>query len=184
MTIRTGALLALCLLGLAATRLRAQASLVILVRHAEKATGENPGLTAAGERRTEALTAAVAEVRLTAVITTQFRRTRLTADPVARAHGFTATVIPATGDLDADAATIAAAINALPAGSAVLVVGHSNTLGPIIAALGGPAIEDLCDAEYATLFVLARPGGRAPPSLLRPRVGDPVAAGAVDCHGP
>ena len=56
------------------------------------------------------------------------------------------------------------------AGGTVLVVGHSNTVTAIVAALGGPRLVDLCDAEYATLFVLTLRQGEQP-SLVRARYG-------------
>jgi hypothetical protein len=56
------------------------------------------------------------------------------------------------------AAAVAAA--ARGARGTVLVVGHSNTVGPIVAALGGPAGVRLCDAQYATLHVVVPDGAR------------------------
>lgn len=160
----------------------AQASVVILARHAEKAAPSgDPELTAEGTRRAEALARVVADVRLTAIITTQFRRTRLTAAPAANAAGIAPTVVPAAGSTADGAAAVARAIDALPAGSVVLVVGHSNTLGPIIAALGGPALPDLCDGEHATLFTLLRPAS-GPPHLLRSLYGAADPPGATACH--
>jgi hypothetical protein len=58
----------------------------------------------------------------------------------------------------------------------VLVVGHSNTVPAIVAALGGPRLPDLCDASYATMFVV-RPA--APPAGAGPAAGAPNAGAAV-----
>lgn len=160
----------------------AQAGTIILARHAEKAAPSgDPELTPEGMRRAEALAQVVADVRLTAILTTQFRRTGLTAAPAARAAGIAPSVLTATGNLTEDAAAVARAIDALPAGSIVLVVGHSNTLGPIIAALGGPTLPDLCDGEHATLFTLVRPAA-GPPHLLRSRYGAAEPPEATACH--
>ncbi|MBL8977129.1 MAG: histidine phosphatase family protein [Gemmatimonadetes bacterium] len=161
----------------------AQAGTIILARHAEKAApGGDPELTPEGLRRAEALAQVVADVRLAAIFTTQFRRTRLTAAPAARAAGIAPTVLTATGNLTEDAAAVARVIDALPAGAAVLVVGHSNTVGLIITALGGPALPDLCDGEHATLFTLVRPAD-GPPHLLRSRYGAAEPPDATACHG-
>lgn len=185
MRLLTRTLLWLCLLCLLPGPLPAQASLIVLVRHAEKsAERSDPGLTRGGEKRAADLAGALEGARLTAIYTTQYRRTRLTAEPVAHAQGLTPMVLPASGDLRSDAAAVAAAINALPAGSAALVVGHSNTLGPIIAALGGPPVPDLCDGEYATLLILERPTGGTGPQLLRSRFGAADLLGATECGGP
>ena len=177
-----GLLLGGALLLLAATLpLSAQASLVILVRHAEKATGgDDPGLTMEGWTRAEALVKALSCVKLDGVITTRYQRTRLTAAPVVKAQQLEPVEVAASRDITAHAAEVASLVNAMPAGSAVLIVGHSNTLAPIIAALGGPAIPELCDGQYDDLFFLDR-GGTAP-RLVRGHYGAPDAPGADGCH--
>jgi phosphohistidine phosphatase SixA len=158
-----------------------QASLVIFARHAEKAapTGD-PALTPVGELRAQDLARALADVKLSAVISTQFQRTRLTAAPVAKAAGLEPTIVRATGNAANDAAAILQALNALPSGSSALVVGHSNTLAPIIAALGGPTVPNLCDSEHATLFVLHRSPGQ-PVSMIRSRYGAAEPPEASQC---
>lgn len=172
-------LLALLLGG--ALPLPAQASLVILVRHAEKAIGgDDPGLTMEGWARAEALVKTLSCVKLDGVITTSYQRTRLTAAPVVKAQQLEPVEVAASRDLTAHAAEVASLVNAMPAGSAVLIVGHSNTLAPIIAALGGPTIPELCDGQYDGLFFLDR-GGTAP-RLVRGHYGAPDAPGADGCH--
>jgi broad specificity phosphatase PhoE len=157
---------------------QAQATTVILARHAEKSspTGD-AGLTAIGEQRARDLAQALLNVKLAAVISTQYQRTRLTAAPVAQAAGVEVTVVPASPD----PAGVIRALDALPAGSTALVVGHSNTLSAIIAALGGPSIPDLCDGEHSTLFVLERPGGGKPVSLVRAKYGAAEPPEATKC---
>jgi len=181
---RAGARTTLVLLALllaATLPLSAQASLVILVRHAEKAAGgDDPGLTMEGWARAEALVKALSCVKLDGVITTRYQRTRLTAAPVVKAQKLEPVEVAASRDLTAHAAEVASLVNAMPAGSAVLIVGHSNTLGPIIAALGGPVIPELCDGQYDGLFFLDR-GGTAP-RLVRGHYGAADAPGADGCH--
>jgi broad specificity phosphatase PhoE len=128
--------------------------LVVLVRHAEKQTGQDPVLNEAGTQRAEALALALRHLDLDAVFTTQLKRTRLTGEPTAKAAKLEITVVAANDDLDAHLAETAAAVRAMPDGSTVLVVGHSNTVPGIIGALGGPALEDLGKKEYNQLFVL------------------------------
>jgi hypothetical protein len=60
----------------------------------------------------------------------------------------------------------------------VLVVGHSNTLAPLLAALGGPTLPDWCETSFAPLLVF-KPG--ASPDLLRLRYGEPDPAPATGC---
>ena len=66
------------------------------------------------------------------------------------------------------------------AGGVVLIVGHSNTIPLIIAALGGPKMPDLCDSEYANLFVLEMPTS-GPPRLIRGKYGAPDPLGSDKC---
>lgn len=169
-------------LSLPAAVLEAQGTTVILVRHAEKAAPSgDPGLTAAGEARAQALADALQYFHLDGVVVTQYRRTQATAAPAAAARGLVPVVVPAGSGVATHADSVAAAVRRFPPHSAVLVVGHSNTLGPIIAALGGPATSDLCDAEYATLFVLTTSEGGTPARLLRTTVGAQDPATATTC---
>lgn len=173
-------LLALCAPALA-DRAAAQApTVVVLVRHAEKAPegGRDPELSAAGAARADSLAVALADAGVDAVITTELRRTRLTAGPLLRALRLEPEVVP-TGGGDAHVRAVAEAVRR-HAGHTVLVVGHSNTVHAIVGALGGPALDELCDHEYGNLFVLVlRPGGR--PSLLRTRYGAPDPAPTAPC---
>lgn len=159
----------------------AQPSTVIVVRHAEKAsqTESDPVLSDAGTQRAKDLAAALADAGVTSVITTQFQRTRLTAAPTIEALKTTTTVVPTTSGA-AHVADVVAAIKSQPAGSTVLVVGHSNTVPAIIAALGGPKMPNMCDSKYSPMFILEM-NGASPPRLIRTNYGaadpaDPACA--------
>lgn len=67
-----------------------------------------------------------------------------------------------------------------PAGAAVLVVGHSNTVPAIITALGAPPMADLCHGEFASLFVLHLHADGTP-RLIRSSYGEPDEEDA--CEG-
>ena len=153
----------------------AQPSTVILVRHAEKGTtpANDPDLTPAGLQRAMDLAAVLADARVGSVITTHLQRTQLTATPAMKAAGLTPIVVRAGGPGHAD--SVAAAVRRRPAGEVVLVVGHSNTIPAIIAALGGPKLPDLCDSQHSMLFVLEL-SATTPPRLIKSRYGaaDPV----------
>ncbi|HVX38374.1 MAG TPA: phosphoglycerate mutase family protein [Gemmatimonadaceae bacterium] len=170
---------ALLLLAVATAAASGQASTtVILVRHAEKAAtpANDPPLTSAGQARAKALAAALRDAGVDAIITTQFTRTRETAAPTAVALHLTPEVVAATGKTHVQ--DVAAAVRRHP-GHTVLVVGHGNTVAEIIAALGGPAIPDLCDAEYDGLFILTiPPAGK--PALVRAKYG--AASDVASCE--
>jgi broad specificity phosphatase PhoE len=146
--------------------------IVVLVRHAEKGSAP-PGdvaLSDAGRARAEELALALAEAEVDTIVTTQFRRTRDTAGPLAKARGLLPVIVPAGDDTAAHARAVANAVRA--GGKTVLVVGHSNTVPAIIGALGGPRMGDLCDGEYANLFMLALVPGQ-PARLVHGLFGAP-----------
>ena len=150
--------------------------LVILVRHAERATepAGDPALTPAGEQRAQALAQALTGLRVNAILTTQYRRTRDTAAPLAEALGIQTQVV------DAKAGHVQAVADAVRAqNGVVLVVGHSNTVTAVLAALGGPKLADLCETSFHHAFVLQ-------PAVELPRwaqfsYGGPSAAPQAGC---
>ena len=135
---------------------------VVVVRHAEKDDDDklDPSLAGNGEVRAQALAATLAGAGLDRAIATQFRRTRDTAAPAAA--GIDVEVREINGDNAATyASDLAADLRAMPAGSTVLVVGHSNTVPGIVEALSGQAPEAMPETEYDryTLVLLDADGG-------------------------
>ena len=136
---------------------------MFLVRHAEKSTMRpddvDPDITSAGKRRADALASRLGTAGVTAIITSQFKRTQETAEPLAAALRINPEIIPAGPQGSSD--SVAAAV-LRHRGGKILIVGHSNTISGIIQALGGPHLPNLCDSEYSNLFVLyVPPSGKA-----------------------
>jgi len=127
-------------------------TVVILLRHAEKAAepGRDPDLSDAGQRRAKALARHFADPPLAAVYATPYRRTQLTAAPIAAAHTLPITVRPAGESPEALAHTL----RQRHAGQRVLLVGHSNTVPAIAAALSGEAVEPMPESEYDRYFTV------------------------------
>lgn len=173
------------MLAAAAPGVRAQDRMVILVRHAEAAPEprRDPPLTDAGKARAGELVRALQAAQVGSGIVTQFRRTRETADAVLRPRGIEPIVVEAAGGFTAHVDSVAGAVRARPPGETVLVVGHSNTIPAIIAALGGPRLPDLCERQYASLFILTLPAAGAP-RLISATYGAPDPPGAAACHAP
>ena len=122
-----------------------------LVRHAEK-TAENPdpALTEAGEKRAIDLAHRLKDVKLTAIYSTDYTRTRDTAAPAAKAAGLEVQLYNA-GALSEFADEL------LAQKGHILVTGHSNTTPGLSEALGGPAGEPIVEAtEYDRLYILER----------------------------
>src|SRR5690242_14861448 len=113
---------------------------------------------------------------VTAVITTQFARTRETARRAAEALAITSEVRRAGGSTAQHAQDVARMVQA-HAGGVVLVVGHSNTIPAIVAALGAPQPPPICDSEYADLYVVTIVPGK-PAHVIRARYGAPSPAEA------
>jgi broad specificity phosphatase PhoE len=126
---------------------------VYVVRHAEKADAPaaDPPLTAAGEARAKALADSLKNSGISAIITTQFARTKSTAAPTAAELNVTPEIVPA---MNASHIQEVAAAVRKHAGQTVLVVGHSNTVPAIVAALGATQPAAICDPEYDNLYIV------------------------------
>jgi phosphohistidine phosphatase SixA len=144
---------------------------VFLVRHTEREwEGEDPPLTAAGEARAQALAAALRDSGITAIITTQWRRTRDTAAPLAKLLRIRPEVVPvyegkARENIEEVAATVRRRKD-----ETVLVVGHITVTG-VIAALGGPSLPTICENVFSDLFLFTPANGQD--GLVRLRYGAP-----------
>jgi broad specificity phosphatase PhoE len=164
-----------CLLAVIATLLaampaRAQTTVVVLVRHAEQERngGQDPGLTEAGRARADSLVRALRGSGITAIYHTQLRRTRDTAAPVAGQLGITTTELGIrSGQTPAQhAAEVAAHVLEHHRAGAVLVVGHSNTVPLIAAALGVLDAPPIAETEFHHLFVVLKPESGAAKLIL------------------
>ena len=158
------------LLSAATAAAQSAVTTVILVRHAEKAAepAADPPLTGAGEARAKALLEAVKDAGVTAIITTDLIRTKATAQPTAAAFGITPEVVPARAPNHAQ--VVADAVKK-HAGQTVLVVGHSNTIPAIVAALGAKQPAAICDPEYDNLYVVRMSAEKT--GVIRSRFGEP-----------
>ncbi len=152
---------------------------IIVVRHAEKLAqpANDPGLSPAGLARAAALDSALADVKITAIIVTPYARQRQTAALVAARHGLTPIEMAVRGGVPAHARAVADSARAL--GGAVLVIGHSNTIGHIVEAFGGPKVGDLCDNVYESFFTLLLVPGRV--DVIRSRYGAPNPPSTDGC---
>lgn len=159
------------------------ATTVIVVRHAEKAAqpAADPALTTAGKERATALATALKDAGVSAVITTQYLRTRETAEATATEFGIKPEIVSAgKGSVSAHAQAVAAAVMR-HAGGTVLVVGHSNTVPEVVAALGAKQPAPICDDEYDGMYIVTIAwGGHA--TVVHARYGEP-AGGGKGCGG-
>jgi len=138
---------------------------IFVVRHAERADAgtsgasmmaTDPELSEAGRARAQALASALKDAKITAIYTTEYKRTRQTAEPLGKALGIEPTVVQASD--------MAGLIQKLKGGGNALVVAHSNTVGPIIQQLGVSEPVKLSDEDYDNLFIVV---GGDKPMLVR-----------------
>lgn len=127
-------------------------TIVYLVRHAEKITGENagrdPALTNEGEARAEILAGLLREENITKIFSSDYIRTRKTAAPTAEMSGVEIEIYDPR-----DLLTLASLIQ--EAKGHILVVGHSNTIPETVAALGGVGGSPIFEkSEYDRLYVV------------------------------
>src|SRR5213076_3569221 len=122
---------------------------VVIVRHAEKATngGNDPDLSSAGRARADELARILKDSGITAIFTSEFKRTQETAAPTATSIGVTATVIPAK-----DTAALAAKLHQLNGNA--LVVGHGDTIPNMIKELGIDSPINIPDEDYSELLIV------------------------------
>jgi phosphohistidine phosphatase SixA len=138
---------------------------IFLVRHAERADAggggmaADPALSAVGRARAQSLAGMLKDTKLTAVFSTELKRTQQTATPTAQAQHLTVTTVPAD--------KTAALVEKLKAATgAVLVVGHSNTVPEVLTALGITPPVTISDSDYDNLFVVIT---GAQPKMVRLR---------------
>ena len=118
----------------------------VVVRHAEKADdgSKDPPLNAAGSARAQALAVDLRDAPLRAAYATAYRRTQATAAPTANTHSLQVT----TYDANLQAAEFADLLRRTHADGTVLVVGHSNTIPGIAAALCQCSVPPMGDDEF------------------------------------
>ena len=135
---------------------------VFLIRHAERADEprQDPPLTEKGVARSEALARLLSNAGVKAIYTSQFARTKLTAEPLAKQLGITATplslkISPSNPRAIADESTKETVDKILShAGGSVLVVGHSNSIPDVIKMLGGDVVPTIDEKKFDDLFVV------------------------------
>lgn len=130
----------------------AQKTTIWLVRHGEKEAAtvnnaDDPNLSFDGQKRAESLAKFLKREKIKAIYVTKYKRTGETARPLANQ----AKILPRVyGDsLKTFAATILKSFH----GSTVLVIGHSNTLMPLLGAFGAEMPFDTLDEDdYDMIF--------------------------------
>lgn len=127
---------------------------IFIVRHAEKESGNDPDLTAAGKIRAGDLMRTLQSEGVQKIYVSKTRRSQNTADSMRIQLHISAV------QYDADTLCeklIAAIMENRDFGKTILIIGHSNTIPQIIRKLGVKDYPygDLGDTEYDNLFVIS-----------------------------
>ncbi len=132
---------------------------IYLVRHAEKESGRDPLLTEAGKKRAGDLMRTLKGKKIARIYVTNYKRSWMTADSVRIQLGIDTSYYAAdtTGE---------GLINEIRRnndfGKTILVIGHTNTIPPLIRALGVKdyMLHELPDEEFDNLFLVKYKGNK------------------------
>ena len=136
---------------------------VFLIRHAEREDEprQDPPLSKDGVARSQTLARLLSSAGIKAIFTSQFTRTKQTAEPLATKLGinvtpFTLKSNPSNPRQIAEESTAEVTNRILEhAGESVLVIGHSNSIPDVIKMLGGDFIPTIDERKFDDLFIVS-----------------------------
>jgi phosphohistidine phosphatase SixA len=144
--------------------------IVFALRHADRTPAGD--LSAAGLERAELLARMLAESGIRTAYCSDAIRTQRTMDPLKALLGSDLEIVvvatDGAGGIDEHVQEIVAKVKALPGDAVAAVVGHSNTVGPVIEGLTGRQIAPIKENEFDKLFVLSIPGTAAATATVAP----------------
>ncbi|MEP7266687.1 MAG: phosphoglycerate mutase family protein [Saprospiraceae bacterium] len=133
---------------------------IFIVRHAEKIDdSRDPDLSETGQLRAQKLAKILADKSIQEIFSTDYKRTRQTANPLAQLNGITIQIYkPDTLDLFVK--------RIVKSEKNVLVVGHSNSTLSLLDAMGlAHTIKKIDETDYSNLFIVRLKGSRPKMSL-------------------
>ncbi|MGH6658852.1 MAG: phosphoglycerate mutase family protein [Sphingomicrobium sp.] len=145
--------------GLSASSSAGPVPTYYVIRHLQKAAGDDPPLSAEGAANAQRLAGLLGDKGIAAIFATDTKRARQTAEPLA---ALTGVAIQVYDPRDNEALARRAAASS----GSVLIVGHSNTVPAIVGALHGIAPTALDESDYGTIFAVARSDGLTTPIIL------------------
>jgi broad specificity phosphatase PhoE len=148
-------------------------TVVLVLRHAETGAGmgQDVPLNDVGQQRARALISVAEDAGVTAIYSSQFQRTRQTVAPLADHLGLPVTTVAVDGaTLSTYPQTLTATLLEQHRGETVVVVNHSNTVPPIVEALGGAPVPAIDEVTYDQLFIVVIPSS-GPVRTIKTRYG-------------
>lgn len=137
----------------------AQEKTIILVRHVEKDTAatadkKDPELAESGKERAKKLVTATKKYKFDEIYSTDFKRTRQTAEPTAAKRKKSVQTYDASKPQELVDKIMASKNDKF------LVVGHSNTIPQLANLIGKRMVfRDLLDTEYSVIWVVKMKNG-------------------------
>lgn len=122
----------------------------ILIRHAEKGDDgtKDPPLSEEGNKRAARLTETLKSTGVTAIYSTNFKRTKSTVAPLAQAKNLEVKIYEPVKEEELKK------IIESNKGGTVVIVGHSNTTPWSANFLAGTKLENFTDAEYSNILII------------------------------
>ncbi len=135
---------------------------MFLIRHAEKADEprQDPPLIEKGVARSQELARLLSASGVKAIFTSQFLRTKQTAEPLAKQLNLVPASLtlksnPTNPRLISEQSTAELTNKILErAGQSVLVIGHTNSIPDVIKMLGGDIVPTIDEKTFNDLFVV------------------------------
>ncbi len=128
-------------------------------RHMRKGEGNDPPLSTQGAAEAARLADLLKGKGIAAIFVTDTLRSRQTGQPLASGLGLEVQTYDPR-----DNAALARRAAAIP--GSILIVGHSNTVPDIVAALGGTSPGPMSEEDFGRLFAVERVGGKTVESRL------------------
>ena len=125
--------------------------IVFVLRHADRQPDPIDDLSPSGWERAELLARMLAESGVSVAYHSEAVRARQTLQPLERELGHALSV---EGIASGDVGETVRAVKSRSPDAVIVVVGHSNTVGPIVEELGGGPVEPIGLNEFDRLFVL------------------------------
>jgi 2,3-bisphosphoglycerate-dependent phosphoglycerate mutase len=123
----------------------------ILMRHAEKEAGEDPGLTTEGALRANRLAQLLTQESISAIYSTDYKRTQATVTPLSDAS-----TVAIESYMPMDPQFLPTIFSKYPKGGLFVIAGHSNTIPRLVNQLvGDDRFEELDESDYNDFFIVS-----------------------------
>ena len=127
-----------------------KATTIFLVRHAERANDgtNNPPISEDGIKRSQKLAETLANSGVTAIYSTDYKRTRSTIEPLAKANNLEIKLYEAMKESELKR------IVEENRGGVVVICGHSNTTPWSANFFAGTKLENFNDSDYGNILIV------------------------------